>query len=190
MGFEITLQFLGITDIIVFFGFTGGKLSPGIFEGTDNTVLHLVLIVSVVLAFRVPSPGSSSFSSSLLVILGCLCRNFGVFLIDLSTVFVSRFVQFLPILIIDFLCLFSTIVIAPFNLFLDPSDRRHNSSHDRWRMQTPSIPLSVRLKHGFLPSTGVLIFRNLHTALPLANLPMANFLLDALFFKLEEPYSS
>ena len=55
-------------------------------------MLDFVLMVSVVLAFRVSSSVNSSTSSSLLVMLGCLCKNFLNFCVDLSIVFMFRLV--------------------------------------------------------------------------------------------------
>ena len=75
-AFETTLQFRRTTDIIVLTGFTVGNVSSGKFDGIDKVVFDFVLMVSVVLAFKVPSPVNYSKSSSMLVILRCRCKSF------------------------------------------------------------------------------------------------------------------
>ena len=76
-----------LAHFLVLAGFTEGNVSQRKFDGIDKTVLDFVLMVSVVLAFRVLFSVNSFTSSSLLVMLGCLCKNFLNFRVDLSIVF-------------------------------------------------------------------------------------------------------
>ena len=70
VAFETILQFRGTIDITILDGSTGGNVSTGKSQGIDIIVLLFVLIFSVVVEFKFPSPtNSSTSSSSLLVIL-------------------------------------------------------------------------------------------------------------------------
>ena len=106
VAFETTLQFRGITDIIVLAGSTVGIVSPGKFDGNDKIVFDFVPIVFVVLAFKVLSPVNSSTPSSPLVILGCRCKNFSICRIDLFIDLSFELILSCSVLQIDSACLF------------------------------------------------------------------------------------